>query len=84
VTIAARWFASLLPDPSALDGLNNSLRETAVDIPVAKGDTAKPIQFANVLTGAAVDTTYVDSAIRLNVAECLGGLPAVWLIGNRQ
>jgi len=36
LTIAARWFASLLPKPIALEGLQESLQQTFLEIPAAK------------------------------------------------
>jgi (1->4)-alpha-D-glucan 1-alpha-D-glucosylmutase len=82
LTIAARWFASLSAEPTALSNLKRSFQQTFVEIPEFKGRSAKPTKFANVLTGANVDAEVVNGVMRLNVGETLGGLPAVWLIAD--
>jgi (1->4)-alpha-D-glucan 1-alpha-D-glucosylmutase len=83
LTIAARWFASLLPEPMALGYLRDNLLQTSVEIPGVKVSSVKPTEFANVLTGATVDVEVVNGVMRLNVAESLDRLPAVWLIGDQ-
>ena len=55
LTIAARWFASLLPEPTALPDLKKNFQQTFVEIPGINAKLAKPMKFANVLTGATVD-----------------------------
>jgi (1->4)-alpha-D-glucan 1-alpha-D-glucosylmutase len=82
LTIAARWFASLLPEPTALVKLKTRFQQTFVEIPGITPSPAKPMKFANVMTGAVVDAAEVDGVMRLNVGESLDGLPAVWLMGD--
>ena len=82
LTIAARWFASLLSEPTALADLEKNLRQTFVEIPEIKASSAKPLTFANVLTGATIDAQVVNGVMRLNVADSLDNLPAVWLVGD--
>ncbi len=83
LTIAARWFASLLSEPTALNELKKSLGQTFVEIPEIKKSSAKPMKFANVLTGATVDAQVVHAVMRVNVADSLENLPAVWLVGDQ-
>ena len=83
LTIAARWFASLLSESTALADLKNNFQPTFVEIPEIKASSAKPMKFANVLTGATVDAEVVNGVMRLNVADSLDNLPAVWLIGDQ-
>jgi len=83
LTIAARWFASLLSESTALADLKNNFQQTFVEIPEIKASSAKPMKFANVLTGATVDAEVVNGVMRLNVADSLDNLPAVWLIGDQ-
>ncbi|MGB8480795.1 MAG: malto-oligosyltrehalose synthase [Acidobacteriaceae bacterium] len=84
LTIAARWFATLLSEPMALIDLRKSLRQTFVEIPGIKASSAQAMKFVNVLTGATVDAQVVTGAMRLNVADSLDNLPAVWLIGDQS
>jgi (1->4)-alpha-D-glucan 1-alpha-D-glucosylmutase len=84
LTVATRWFASLLPKPAALIDLKKSFQQTFVEIPKIKTNTGMSIKFANVLTGANVDAAVVNGVVRLNVGESLNNLPAVWLIGDRS
>jgi len=81
LTIAARWFATLLSEPTALADLTRNLQQTFVEIQEVKASSAKPMKFANVLTGATVNAEVVNGVTRLNVADSLKNLPAVWLIG---
>jgi (1->4)-alpha-D-glucan 1-alpha-D-glucosylmutase len=82
LTIATRWFATLLSEPTALADLAKNLQQTFIEIPGVKANSAKPMKFANVLTGATLDAAVVNGVTRLNVAESLNNLPAVWLIGD--
>jgi (1->4)-alpha-D-glucan 1-alpha-D-glucosylmutase len=82
LTIAARWFATLLSEPTMLSDLRKNLQQTFVDIPGIKSSSAKPMKFANVLTGAVVNAEVVNGVTRLNVADSLNNLPAVWLLGQ--
>lgn len=84
LTIAARWFASLLSTPTALEDLKEKHRQTFIGIPAAKSSAAKPMTFENVLTGAAVHAEHVNGGMRLCAGESLGELPAVWLLGSRN
>ena len=84
LTVATRWFASLLPTPAALIDLKKSFQQTFVETPKIKENTGMSMKFANVLTGENVDAAVVNGAVRLNVGESLGNLPAVWLIGDRS
>jgi maltooligosyltrehalose synthase len=82
VTIAARWFASLLPEPTALTDLKKSLSETFVEISAFEASASKPTKLTNVLTGATVDLEVANGVLRLNAGNCLDNLPAVWLVGD--
>ena len=84
LTIAARWFASLLPEPTTLPDLKKKFQQTFVEIPGINAKLAKPMKFANVLTGATVDAEVVDRVMRLNLGNSLDSLPAVWLLGEQQ
>ncbi len=83
LTIAARWFATLLSEPTTLADLKKNLRQTFVQIPKINASSAKPLKFANVLTGATLDAEVVNGVMRLNVADSLDNSPAVWLIGDQ-
>ncbi|MES2221405.1 MAG: malto-oligosyltrehalose synthase [Acidobacteriota bacterium] len=82
LTIAARWFASLLPKPDALQDLRENFKQTSVEVSGILANSAKPMKIANILTGVEVEGAVVDGRMRLNVADCLGNLPAVWLVGE--
>ena len=84
LTMATRWFASLLPEPAALTELGKNFGQTFVETTGIRASSAKPVKFANVLTGATVDAEVVNGAMRLNVGESLASLPAVWLIGEQR
>lgn len=84
LTIAARWFASLLPEPTALDGLKKNLLQTFIEMSAAKAGIAKPMNFTNVLTGAEVHADDVNGVMRLSAGDSLNALPAVWLFGDCQ
>lgn len=83
LTISARWFATLLSEPTALTELKKSFRQTFIEIPKSKTSSAKPMKFENILTGATVDAEVVNGAMRLKVGDSLNNLPAVWLIGDQ-
>jgi (1->4)-alpha-D-glucan 1-alpha-D-glucosylmutase len=84
LTIAMRWFVSLLPKPAALVDLKKNVQPTFVEIPKIKRISGTPLKFANVLTGATVHAEVVNGVMRLNVGDSLDNLPAVWLIGDRS
>ncbi len=84
LTIAARWFFSLLSGPAVLEDLRKNFQRTFLDVPAAGSSPSKPMTFTNVLTGATVHADTVNGAARLSAGEVLGGLPAVWLIGDRE
>ena len=84
LTLATRWFASLLPEPAALTELGKNYGQTFVETTGIRASSTKPVKFANVLTGATVDAEVVNGAMRLNVGESLASLPAVWLIGEQR
>lgn len=82
VTIAVRWFASLLSSPEALGDLKKSLQETIIELPASENvDGLQRMRFTNVLTGTAVPLHDIDGAARLFAGEVLGALPAVWILG---
>ena len=84
LTIAGRWFASLMSSPTALEDLSQSLHETFLEIPpLGDGDGRQKWKFTNILTGVTVEPEMIDGALRLRVAEALDGLPAVWLLGSQ-
>ena len=76
LTIAERWFASLLPEPTALEGVKESLQQTFIEIPTAIAGAAKPMKFTNVLTGATVPAEELNGGMRLSAGDSLGTLPA--------
>ncbi len=78
LTVAARWFASMLSAPDSLGDLKQRLQQTFIEVPPA----ARDMQFTNVLTGAAVQVKNENGIVRMNAGEVLNGLPAVWLIGS--
>lgn len=84
LTIAARWFFSLLSGPAVLEDLRKNFQRTFLDVPAAGSSPSKPMTFTNVLTGATVHADTVNGAARLSAGEVLGGLPAVWLVGDRE
>ena len=84
LTVATRWFASLLPEPAALTELGKNYGQTFVETTGIRASSAEPVKFANALTGATVDAEVVNGAMRLNVGESLASLPAVWLIGEQR
>ena len=74
LTIAVRWFASLLSAPDSLSDLKESLRDTFI----AVGDAApNNTHFRNVLSGADVQVDKETGMLR--TGEVLPGLPAAWL-----
>ncbi|MGH9615370.1 MAG: hypothetical protein ACRD28_01430, partial [Acidobacteriaceae bacterium] len=82
LTIAARWFSSLLGAPAAVEDMKNSFQHTFLEIPLVESSQVKQLKFTNVLTGAPVFAEIVNGAFRLNVGDALGPLPAVWLLGD--
>lgn len=84
LTVAARWFLSLLSKPVALEDLKKNLQQTFIEIPAARSSPSKPMIFTNVLTGATVHVDNVNGVVRLSAGEVLGTLPAVWLLGSRD
>jgi (1->4)-alpha-D-glucan 1-alpha-D-glucosylmutase len=84
LTIAIRWFSSLLSEPTALEELKKNLWETFIEIHAAKSNRSQPMKFTNVLTGATVHVENVAGKARLRAGEVLGALPAVWLLGSRD
>ncbi|MHB1935814.1 MAG: malto-oligosyltrehalose synthase [Acidobacteriaceae bacterium] len=84
LTIAARWFASLLSEPTALEDIKKNLQHSFIEIPVAESNRSKAMKFTNVLTGATVQAENANDAMRLRAGEVLGSLPAVWLFGDRE
>jgi (1->4)-alpha-D-glucan 1-alpha-D-glucosylmutase len=84
VTIAARWFASLLSEPTALTDIKKSLSQTFVELSASKASASNPAKLTNVLTGATVNLEVANGVLRLNAGDCLDNLPAVWLIGDSR
>ena len=85
LTVAARWFASLLSAPDSLGDLKQRLQHTFIEIPsAAKGTVLQGAKFTNVLTGAAARVEDRDGSVRLCAGEVLAGLPAVWLIAGQN
>lgn len=78
VTIAARWFASLLAAPDALDQLSRRLQTTIIELPAQRRQT----ELRNVLNGAVTTCRSEGGVIHLSAGEALGSLPAVWLVTN--
>lgn len=75
LTLALRWFASLLSRPDSLGNLKQRLQETYIELPAA----AKEMKFTNVLTAASVPGEKDKEAARIRVSDAMNGLPAVWL-----
>ena len=83
LTIAARWFASLLGPADSLDGLEKHLHETCIELFAAGGDAAmKRMSFRNVLSGAEARVHEENGRLTLRAGEALAGLSAVWLIAE--
>jgi len=82
LTIAMRWFTTLLSGPTALADLRGKFQQTFVEVPEGKASSAKPMRFSNVLTGVTVNAEVVNGMTRLSVADSLNSLPAAWLIGD--
>jgi (1->4)-alpha-D-glucan 1-alpha-D-glucosylmutase len=81
LTIAGRWFASLLSSPQALHDLKNSLREAVIGFPSFKNVNLMQIRFTNLITGTAVPLQNVKGKAKMPVGEALGELPAAVLLG---
>lgn len=87
VTIAARWFGSLLSDPTSLNDIGNKFWDTLVKFPTndtGSGPRPETMKFSNVLTGAAVPTMTDNGAVCLRAGEALDGQPAIWLMGESE
>ncbi len=84
LTVAARWFSSLLSEPIALEDIKKNLWETFIEIPATELNRSQPMKFTNVLTGATVPVENVAGKTRLRAGEVLSTLPAVWLLGSRD
>jgi (1->4)-alpha-D-glucan 1-alpha-D-glucosylmutase len=85
LTVAARWFVSLLPNAGSLAGLQNSLRDTRIVPPTPK--EALPVsgmRFQNAVTGAQYQIAGAGNAPEIQVAEILKDLPAAWLISDGE
>jgi (1->4)-alpha-D-glucan 1-alpha-D-glucosylmutase len=76
VTIAARWFASLLSTPNSLGDLKQKLHETYVEVP----QVAQGTNFTSVLTGCPVQAKDEHQTLRMRASDAMNGLPAVWLV----
>lgn len=82
LTVAVRWFGSLLNQPASLEDLNGSLRDTWIRVSSDRDAVGiKTSVFRNVLSGADVRTHKEKGTMRLRAADVLAGLPAVWLTG---
>lgn len=75
ITLALRWFAALLPEPSGIAKVTEKLQACRVSLqPVMQDSTAAgPLQ--SLLTG----TQHSPRDGMLSLAEVVEGLPAVWL-----
>ncbi len=76
VTIAVRWFASLLSLPESIDDLKQRLQGTFVELPASLNGKS----WENCITEAAAPVGETKDGLRLQVGEVIAGLPAVWLI----
>lgn len=83
VTIAARWFASLLDMPDSLEGLEQRFRDTFVEVPAAENEGPSALKLTNILTGTTMEGKSGPGAVRLCAGDVLDSMPAVWLIGSR-
>jgi len=77
VTIALRWFASLLSTPESLADLKEKLHTTFLEFPAGED-----MNFANVLTGASVPVERNQGTLRIDVGDAVQGLPATWLMSS--
>lgn len=85
VTVAARWFATLLSAPDSLQDIQARLQETFLQFPaVTPAIDWQSLKFTNLLTGAIVPIEASDGVMRLRAADALGTLPAVWLLGSSE
>ncbi|MEO6830507.1 MAG: hypothetical protein ABI164_11915, partial [Acidobacteriaceae bacterium] len=80
LTIALRWFASLLSSPDSLCDLREKLQGTYVEVPTA----AKNLNFTNILTGAPVAVETGGKTLRMDAGAATGGLPTGWLITDQN
>jgi (1->4)-alpha-D-glucan 1-alpha-D-glucosylmutase len=78
VTIAARWFSSLLSSPGSLVDIDEKLRDTFVEVPGA----ANGMKFTNLLTGASTSVEDNNRVARVRVSDAVKGLPAAWLMST--
>ncbi|HET9087243.1 MAG TPA: malto-oligosyltrehalose synthase [Acidobacteriaceae bacterium] len=81
LTIAARWFASLLNAPDSLTNLAATLRNTFLEMP--KEQAWQKADFENLVTGSSLSLQEHNGRLRLSVGDALGELPAAWISGVR-
>ena len=84
LTIAARWFTSLLAAPDSLDDLAGKLQNTFVELP-AKTDheTLKGMSFANWITGKEIAFEDHSGVFRVSAGRALDRSPAAWIFGSQ-
>ncbi len=85
LTIAARWFASLLSAQNSLEDLAKKFHDTWIELPAA-GERLdwQRMNFTNVITRTECRSENENGVARLRVGTALNGLPAVWLIGGQN
>lgn len=83
ITIAARWFASLLSSPEKIGDISERLHNTYVSIPSTESAALTgTTRLNNVVSGAIVKGQNIDGIVRLSVGEALTGQPAVSLLSS--
>jgi len=80
LTIAGRWFASLLAAPDSLDNLAARLQNTFIQLPKSK--TFPAVKLANLITGKPIALEGHNGGFRIFTDEALDKLPAVWIAGS--
>jgi (1->4)-alpha-D-glucan 1-alpha-D-glucosylmutase len=85
LTIAARWFASLLSKPESLADLEERLKDTWVEVPCMQEGAKKcNMKLTNIVTGAEFSCVCESGLHKLQVGKVLAGLPAAWLTANQD
>lgn len=85
LTVAVRWFASLLANPGSLDDLPAKLQDTFVELPAScNPDLRRELRFADWITGREISWEDHGGAWRVAAGEALGKSPAAWIYGSAR
>ena len=84
LTIACRWFASLLAAPDSLDDLDDKLHNTSVELPENMRSELQGVTFADLITEKQFALEDYAGGLRVPAAGALGKSPAVWLLGSKR